>query len=111
MEYENRNESDIKELKHLLRTTPLDARFEDYGDFVYNVSEEYVFAASMLGNRRPVQKLMPCRPYVALSGNFLTYSHAFRFAFYDRQDPLFLELVDLIKRNKERPDYKEQKAA
>lgn len=73
----------------------LDPVFEDYGNFVYTptwvnekTAEEY-------------------KGLTAISGNFLTYSHAFRLLTDDKE--LIRELETAIRKNQETEEYKQAK--
>lgn len=88
---------DTKEniLKDLAEYT-LDPVFEDYGNFIYiptwcdeEAAEKY-------------------KGLTAISGNFLTLSHAFRILTNDKE--LIAELTAAIRKNQSTEDYKQAKA-
>ena len=73
----------------------LDPVFEDYGNFVYSptwIDEE---AAEKY------------KGMIAISGNFLTYSHAFRLLTDDKE--LIEELTTAIRKNQATEEYKQAK--
>ena len=88
---------DTKEniLKDLAEYT-LDPVFEEYGNFVYMPTWEDEQAAEKY------------KGLTAISGNFLTYSHAFRLLTDDVE--LIEELAKAIRKNQETEEYKQAKA-
>ena len=88
---------DTKEniLKDLAEYT-LDPVFEEYGNFVYMSTWEDEQAAEKY------------KGLTAISGNFLTYSHAFRLLTDDVE--LIEELAKAIRKNQETEEYKQAKA-
>lgn len=87
---------DTKEniLKDLAEYT-LDPVFEEYGNFVYIPTWEDEEAAEKY------------KGLTAISGNFLTYSHAFRLLTDDTE--LIEELTKAIRKNQETEEYKQAK--
>lgn len=87
---------DTKEniLKDLAEYT-LDPVFEEYGNFVYMPTWE---------DEQSAEKY---KGLTAISGNFLTYSHAFRLLTDDVE--LIEELTKAIKKNQETEEYKQAK--
>lgn len=87
---------DTKEniLKDLAEYT-LDPTFEDYGNFVY---------ISTWCDEESAEKY---KGLTAISGNFLTYSHAFRLITDDVE--LIRELTEAIRRNQRTEEYKQAK--
>ena len=88
---EDTKENILKDLK--LHT--LDPVFEEYGNFVYIPTWEDEEAAEKY------------RGLTAISGNFLTYSHAFRLLTDDAG--LIEELTKAIRKNQETEEYKRVK--
>ena len=88
---------DTKEniLKDLAEYT-LDPVFEEYGNFVYMPTWE---------DEQSAEKY---KGLTAISGNFLTYSHAFRLLTDDVE--LIEELTKAIRKNQETEEYKQAKA-
>ena len=87
---------DTKEniLKDLAEYT-LDPVFEEYGNFVYTPT---------WCDEESAEKY---KGLTAISGNFLTLSHAFRLLTDDEE--LIKELTETIKRNQETEEYKQAK--
>ena len=87
---------DTKEniLKDLAEYT-LDPVFEEYGNFVYIPTWEDEEASEKY------------KGLTAISGNFLTYSHAFRLLTDDTE--LIEELTKAIRKNQETEEYKQAK--
>ena len=87
---------DTKEniLKDLAEYT-LDPVFEEYGNFVYIPTWE---------DEESAEKY---KGLTAISGNFLTYSHAFRLLTDDAE--LIEELTKAIRKNQETEEYKQAK--
>lgn len=87
---------DTKEniLKDLAEYT-LDPIFEDYGNFVYNPTWE---------DEETAEKY---KGLTYISGNFLTYSHAFRLLTDDTE--LIDELTTAIRKNQQTEEYKQAK--
>ena len=87
---------DTKEniLKDLAEYT-LDPVFEEYGNFVYMPTWE---------DEQATEKY---KGLTAISGNFLTYSHAFRLLTDDAE--LIEELTKAIRKNQETEEYKQAK--
>lgn len=87
---------DTKEniLKDLAEYT-LDPAFEEYGNFVYTPT---------WCDEESAEKY---KGLTAISGNFLTLSHAFRLLTDDEE--LIKELTEAIKRNQETEEYKQAK--
>lgn len=73
----------------------LDPVFEEYGNFVYMPTWEDEQAAEKY------------KGLTAISGNFLTYSHAFRLLTDDAE--LIEELTKAIRKNQETEEYKQAK--
>lgn len=73
--------SELARLRELLLTEPLDPRFEDYGNFFYHVNETYQPFISIVESKKLLKKLMPCKPYWAMGGNFFNWSFVFSIEF------------------------------
>lgn len=87
---------DTKEniLKDLEKYT-LDPVFEDYGNFIY------------IPTWLDEESAEKYKGMTAISGNFLTYSHAFRLLTDDKE--LIEELTEAIRKNQDTEEYKQAK--
>ena len=88
----------LEHLFELLAATPLDRKFEAYGNFIYAAGSH------RHGFRKPGLRDAPRRDKVVhIWGNFLHVSHVFNISTNDK--PLLRRLHRAIRANQKRPDY------
>lgn len=94
----------IDDLLQVLKEYPLDETFEGYGNFITEITPEYMAEQNRHGFMKGKDYLIGCTRFF---GNFATLSHVFNIT---TDEPESVKaLTEAIRVNQQRPDYRSQK--